>query len=204
MLPRPPGAMQSALRLWKSILQCGWKHPQLWRCIQDALRLDLEDSQILEQRRLREKRATLVQLCARLSAVFSQRWLLGFHNHNVFVYQIHLCLSYKIHYIFWHVLPIKVSLYIYIQRMWLQTVLECSRWSTCRLWLRELTDAFGGHDRVNWEIYLVAAMKWVWRCTWRPRSSWTPKCTEKPWSSEAREALGGGDCLTPRCTWMPW
>ena len=36
MLPAPPGALQSALRLCKSILRCSWKHLQLWRCIQDA------------------------------------------------------------------------------------------------------------------------------------------------------------------------
>jgi len=36
-LPDPTGAKQSALRLCKSILGCSWKHPQLWRCIQDAL-----------------------------------------------------------------------------------------------------------------------------------------------------------------------
>jgi len=28
------------LRLCKSILRCSWKHLQLWRCIQDAMRFD--------------------------------------------------------------------------------------------------------------------------------------------------------------------
>ena len=35
-LPDPPGAKQSALRLCKSVLRGCWKHLQLWRCIQDA------------------------------------------------------------------------------------------------------------------------------------------------------------------------
>jgi len=41
MLPGPPGAKQSALGLWESILRRFWKHLQLWRCIQDATRFDL-------------------------------------------------------------------------------------------------------------------------------------------------------------------
>jgi len=48
MLPVPPGAKQSALRLCKRILRCSRKHLQLWRCIQDATRFDLQNSQILE------------------------------------------------------------------------------------------------------------------------------------------------------------
>jgi len=40
MLPGPPGALQSALRLCKSILRCSWKHLQVWRYIQDATRFD--------------------------------------------------------------------------------------------------------------------------------------------------------------------
>jgi len=41
MLPGPPGALQSALRLCKSILRCSWKHLQLWSCIQETTRFDL-------------------------------------------------------------------------------------------------------------------------------------------------------------------
>jgi len=41
MVPGPPGAKQSALRLCKFILTCSWKHRQLWRCIQDTTRFDL-------------------------------------------------------------------------------------------------------------------------------------------------------------------
>jgi len=40
MLPAPPGALPSALRLYKSILMCYRKHLQLWRCIQDATRFE--------------------------------------------------------------------------------------------------------------------------------------------------------------------
>jgi hypothetical protein len=49
MLPGPPGAKQRALRLYKSVLRCSWKHLQLWRGIQDATRFDLWNSQILEK-----------------------------------------------------------------------------------------------------------------------------------------------------------
>jgi len=40
MLPGPPRAFQSALRLCKSILRCSRKHVQLWMCIEDATRFD--------------------------------------------------------------------------------------------------------------------------------------------------------------------
>ena len=36
MLPDPPGAKESTLRLCKSILRCSVNHLQLWRCIPDA------------------------------------------------------------------------------------------------------------------------------------------------------------------------
>jgi len=39
MLPAPPGALQYAFRLCKSILRCSRKHLQLCRCLQDATRL---------------------------------------------------------------------------------------------------------------------------------------------------------------------
>jgi len=41
MLPGPPGALQCALRLCKSIRRCSCKDLQLWRCIQDATRLTI-------------------------------------------------------------------------------------------------------------------------------------------------------------------
>jgi len=48
------------------------------------MKFDLEDSQILEQLRLREQLETSAQLCGRLNAVFAQQWFLGFHNHKAF------------------------------------------------------------------------------------------------------------------------
>jgi len=51
MLPGPPGAEQSALRLHTSILRGFWKHLQLWRCIQHAPTFEYCNSQILEQLR---------------------------------------------------------------------------------------------------------------------------------------------------------
>jgi len=93
MPPGPPGSKQSALRLYKSILRCSWKHLQLWRCIHDApCRIvqvwsgwDLCTG-LWETSRAAE---TSVQLSWRLGAVFSQQWFSGFHNHNAF------CLSYS-------------------------------------------------------------------------------------------------------------
>jgi hypothetical protein len=41
ILPGPPGARHSAVRLCQSILRCFRKHLQLWRCIQDTLICDL-------------------------------------------------------------------------------------------------------------------------------------------------------------------
>jgi hypothetical protein len=38
----------------------------------------------VEQLRLREQLETSAQLCGRLSAVFSQQWFIGFHNHKAF------------------------------------------------------------------------------------------------------------------------
>jgi hypothetical protein len=38
----------------------------------------------MEQLRLGEQLETSAQLCGRLSAVFSQQWFLGFHNHKAF------------------------------------------------------------------------------------------------------------------------
>jgi len=40
MLPAPTGALQSALRLCKSILRCSGKRLQLWMGIQNATRID--------------------------------------------------------------------------------------------------------------------------------------------------------------------
>jgi hypothetical protein len=47
---------------------------------------DLTDrlGKFLEQQRLREQLDTSVQLCRRLSAIFSQQWILGPHYHKAF------------------------------------------------------------------------------------------------------------------------
>jgi len=94
MLPAPPGALQCALGLCKSIPRCSWKHLQLWRCIQDATRLTIRivkfwscwnlctglqgTSRSTETsaqlcRRLWEQLRPLRKLCRRLGAKFSQQ-----------------------------------------------------------------------------------------------------------------------------------
>jgi len=86
------------------------------------------------------------------------------------------------------------SLYIYIWPIWLQTVIERNRRSTWRRQLSERRDTLGGRDRVNYEMYMEAMIEWVWRCIWRPRSSWTKRWICRPRSNELRDALGG-------CSW---
>jgi len=88
MLPGPPGANQSALRLYKSILRCFWKHLPLWRCIQDAPFMIVKFwrywdvcAGLRDTSRVAE---TSVQLCRRLGAVHSQQWFIAFHNHTAF------------------------------------------------------------------------------------------------------------------------
>jgi len=97
MLPAPPGALQCALGLCKSILRCSWKHLQLWRCIQDATRLTIRivefwscwDHWVGLQENARstatsaqccgrrwERLRPLRKLCERLGAKFSQQWFL--------------------------------------------------------------------------------------------------------------------------------
>jgi len=75
---------------------------------------------------------------------------------------------------------------------------------TWRPWSVDFGDTLGGHYRVNSEMPLEAVIERVWRCTWRPRSSWTQRCTWRPWSSELGDALGGRDQVTLRITWKPW
>jgi len=70
-------------------------------------------------------------------------------------------------------------------------------------WLRELRDALGGRDRVNWEMYLEAAIERVWRRTSRLRLRWTQRRTWRPRSSEFGDTFGGRDRVTQRCTWRP-
>jgi len=86
------------------------------------------------------------------------------------------------------------------------------RW-TRRLRSREFGDALGGrgqvriryslggYDRVNSEMHLKAVIERVWRFTWRQRSSWTQRCTWRPWLSKFGDAFGGRDRVTEGCTW---
>jgi len=48
ILRSPLGALQCALRLCKNILRCSWKHLQLCRCIQQAMRYHYWDGQTFE------------------------------------------------------------------------------------------------------------------------------------------------------------
>jgi hypothetical protein len=105
MLPGPPGALQNALRLWKSILRCYWKHLQLWMSIQDATRFEDWDSQLLE--RVRAPHRTVGEiassctwdlvLCCQQSSSYSSISI------SHVVYHIHLCHIHRIRYlIIWH------------------------------------------------------------------------------------------------------
>jgi len=42
-------------------------------------------------------------------------------------------------------------------------------------------------------MHLETVIKQVWRCTSRPRSSWTQRCTWRPWSSDFGDTLVGHD-----------
>jgi len=53
-------------------------------------------------------------------------------------------------------------------------------------------------------MHLEAVIERVWRCTWRPRSSWTQRCTWRPQSSDFGDGFAGRDRVTQRCTWRPW
>jgi hypothetical protein len=109
MLQGPPGALQCAFRLCKSIIRCSWKHLLLWWCIQDATRLtikivqlwrfwdfcaDLQETWRVAETsaqvcgRLPEPLRSLHKLCGRLGVIFSTQWFLEFHNDKAY------CLSY--------------------------------------------------------------------------------------------------------------
>jgi len=91
----------------------------------------------------------------------------------------------------------------------LEAVIEWTCRCTGRLWSSEPRDALGGHDPRN----LGAVIERIWRCTWRPRSSWTQRRTRRPrWSdfgdalggrdqAECGDAVGGHNDVTQRCTW---
>jgi len=68
----------------------------------------------------------------------------------------------------WYVISIDVSLYIYIQPIWLQMVFMCNWRSNWRHQLSELRDALGGHDGIFLDMHLEAVVlrKLVSYCHW--------------------------------------
>jgi len=56
-LPDPFQVRHSSLRFGKSNSRCSWMHLQLWRCIQDAMRIDLLYSPTLKLLRPQRKSA---------------------------------------------------------------------------------------------------------------------------------------------------
>jgi len=74
ILPGPPGALQCALRLFKSILRCSWKHMQLWTWHSGCYKIWLIGESNFKAAvtsaqvcgRLREQLQTSAQLCGRL------------------------------------------------------------------------------------------------------------------------------------------
>ena len=86
--------------------------------------------------------------------------------------------------------------------------------STGRLWSSELRDTLGGRNRASLKMHLEAVIEQVWWCTWRPTSSNSKMhleaVMERVWRStwrlclsEFRDAFGGRDQVTQRCTWRP-
>jgi len=122
MLPGPCGAMKRALRRCKSILLCSWKLQRIWRCIQNATRLDLEDIPIIEQRgpcaevcgRVRDQLRPLCSSGGGLVPYFHSSGSLRSIRTRHFVYHISLCYSHKIHYlIIWHAIFKYCYIYTY-------------------------------------------------------------------------------------------
>jgi hypothetical protein len=99
MLPGPPGALQCALKLGKSILRCSWQHLQLWRCIQDAMRLTIRIVNIWSSWNLctnlqETSRADeiSVQICRGPGAIFWHQWFRGVAVGFIFIlFFFYLC-----------------------------------------------------------------------------------------------------------------
>ena len=190
MLRGPPGAKQSPLRLCKSILRMLWDLTNMIVncCTSWDLGAGLQESS-------RPARVLCATLCKTYFCI-SHQWVLGSIATRYFMHQIRLCYSHMIRYIIiWHVISIEVSLYIYIQPIWLQTILQGIRHSTWWSWWSRLRHALGSSECVNlgdvlWEcdraslemhleaevdlnsvMHLKAVIELVWRCTWRPRWS---------------------------------
>jgi len=91
MLPCPPGPVQSAVILWKSIRDATSltirivKVRSCWDVcagLQDTLRAAETSAQVCG--RFREQPRPLCKLNGRVAAIFSQLSFLGFHNHKSF------------------------------------------------------------------------------------------------------------------------
>jgi len=120
MLPAPPGALQSALRLCKSILTCSWKHLHWWRFIQDATTFDYYDSRILKLLRQLCRSAGDFESSTSAQALQQTRCRIltavcltvsspqGLSSIKL------VCYSHKISYIIiWHVLSMSLDIYTY-------------------------------------------------------------------------------------------
>jgi len=57
----------------------------------------------------------------------------------------------------------------------------------------KLRDALGGHDWASLEMHLQVMMERVKRGSWRPRLSWTMRCTWRPWLNRFRNVYRGHD-----------
>jgi len=168
ILPAPPGALQYALRLCKSILRCSSKLLQLWKCIQNTTRLTFGMVKLWScwnlgtvlQKTLRNAEHSvqvwgrlwvwlrpLWKLCGRLGIILTQQRFLEFHNHKAFCLSCWPLLQSQdsLHYNKTYIWSIQVTPFIYMQSVCLQTVLKGTWRSTCRHWLKERRDSLGGN-----------------------------------------------------------
>jgi len=82
ILPSPPGTKTSALRCCWSIPRCFWKHLQRWRCIQDTMVSDLQESHGLENVRDLNRSAGLYKRSWDLWTVGWETSLLVSYSHH--------------------------------------------------------------------------------------------------------------------------
>jgi len=86
-----------------------------------------------------------------------------------------------------HILPVTLSTSV-------TPVCQYNRRRSLKMYLIErVWDPLGDGDQMNSEMHLEAGIKRIWRCTWRPRSSWLRRCTRRPWSIEFGDELWGCD-----------
>ena len=84
---------------------------QVCRRLQEQLRLQPKVC-----RRLREELRPLCKLCGRPGAIFSQQWILGFHNHKAFHLSYASLLKSQVSLHYNMACIISVSIYVYIRR----------------------------------------------------------------------------------------